>query len=162
MLLFVENVVDRRHRRDLAVLYDRKDAEIVFRPHVNVADPFSVPRRGSGDLVNVETVRERDAVEDRVVAFADGERFRRFAFRVNDEIRAVAPQEFFVDDCQDLVDPVGVGTLMAMPLSLPFSWGSTSETAFAAPVVVGIMDKAAARALLRSLWGRSRIFWSFV
>ena len=58
---------------------------------------LTVPRGGSGDLVNVETVRERDAVEDRVVAFAYGERFRRFAFRVNDEIGAVSAQEFFMD-----------------------------------------------------------------
>src|SRR6188474_2492269 len=34
--------------------------------------------------------------------------------------------------------------------------------AFAAPVEVGIMDWPAARARRRSLWGRSRIFWSLV
>src|SRR6058998_1124321 len=34
--------------------------------------------------------------------------------------------------------------------------------ALAAPVEVGIMDCPAARARRRSLWGRSRIFWSFV
>src|SRR5687767_11521394 len=34
--------------------------------------------------------------------------------------------------------------------------------ALAAPVEVGIMDSAAARARRMSLWGRSRIFWSFV
>src|SRR6185436_11215201 len=34
--------------------------------------------------------------------------------------------------------------------------------ALAAPVEVGIIDSAAARARRRSLWGRSRIFWSFV
>src|SRR5712671_5247791 len=34
--------------------------------------------------------------------------------------------------------------------------------ALAAPVEVGIMDSAAARARRRSWWGRSRIFWSFV
>src|SRR6266536_3486598 len=34
--------------------------------------------------------------------------------------------------------------------------------AFAAPVEVGIIDIAAARARRRSLWGRSRIFWSLV
>src|SRR4051812_4439979 len=34
--------------------------------------------------------------------------------------------------------------------------------ALAAPVEVGIMDRPAARARRRSLWGRSRIFWSFV
>src|SRR6185295_1781975 len=34
--------------------------------------------------------------------------------------------------------------------------------ALAAPVEVGIIDTAAARARRRSLWGRSRIFWSLV
>ena len=61
MFLFVENVVDRRHRRDLAVFYDCKYTEIVFRAHVYVADPLTVPRGGSGDLINVETVRERES-----------------------------------------------------------------------------------------------------
>ena len=56
----------------------------------------------------------------------------------------------------------GVGTRIAIPSSLPFSSGMTSETALAAPVVVGIIDTPAARARRRSLCGRSRIFWSFV
>jgi hypothetical protein len=34
--------------------------------------------------------------------------------------------------------------------------------AFAAPVVVGMMFRAAARARRGSLWATSRIFWSFV
>ena len=40
----------------------------------------------------------------------------------------------------------GVGTRIATPSSLPFSSGNTRPTALAAPVDVGIMDKAAARA----------------
>ena len=56
----------------------------------------------------------------------------------------------------------GVGTRIAMPSSLPAIAGSTSLSAFAAPVVVGIIDSAAARARRRSLCGRSRICWSFV
>jgi hypothetical protein len=40
----------------------------------------------------------------------------------------------------------GVGTRIEEPSSLPLSSGSTSPTARAAPVVVGIMDIAAARA----------------
>ena len=44
-----------------------------------------------------------------------------------------------------------------MPSSLPFSAGSTSSSALAAPVVVGIIDSAAARARRRSLCGRSRM-----
>src|SRR5918996_3533541 len=59
-------------------------------------------------------------------------------------------------------DTFTVGTRMAMPSSLPLRCGSTSPTARAAPVVVGIMLTAAARARRRSLWGKSWIFWSFV
>ena len=40
----------------------------------------------------------------------------------------------------------GVGTRIATPSSLPLSSGSTRPTAFAAPVEVGIIDSAAARA----------------
>ena len=52
----------------------------------------------------------------------------------------------------------GVGTRIANPSSRPFRSGSTSPTATAAPVVVGIMDNPAARARRRSLCGRSRRF----
>ena len=51
---------------------------------------------------------------------------------------------------------------MAMPSSLPLSLGSTRPTAVAAPVVVGIMLTAPARARRRSLCGKSWIGWSFV
>jgi hypothetical protein len=40
----------------------------------------------------------------------------------------------------------GVGTRIATPSSLPLSSGSTRPTALAAPVEVGIIDIAAARA----------------
>src|SRR5678816_3567503 len=43
-------------------------------------------------------------------------------------------------------ETLGVGTRIATPSSLPFSSGSTRPTALAAPVEVGIIDKAAARA----------------
>src|SRR5206468_12878079 len=56
----------------------------------------------------------------------------------------------------------GVGTRMAKPSSLPFSSGITRWSALAAPVEVGIMDNAAARARRRSLCGKSRITWSLV
>jgi hypothetical protein len=56
----------------------------------------------------------------------------------------------------------GVGTRMAMPSMRPFTSGSTRDVALAAPVVVGMMDMAAARARRRSLCGRSRMFWSLV
>ena len=53
-------------------------------------------------------------------------------------------------------DTLGVGTLRAMPLSLPLSWGSTRDTALAAPVLVGTMFNAAALALLKSLCEASK------
>ena len=56
----------------------------------------------------------------------------------------------------------GVGTRIAIPSSLPSTSGITSAVARAAPVVVGIMDMAAARARLMSLWGMSSITWSLV
>ena len=43
-------------------------------------------------------------------------------------------------------------------VQLPFQAGSTRPIALAAPVEVGIMLRAAARARLRSLWGRSSSF----
>ena len=61
-----------------------------------------------------------------------------------------------------LHETFGVGTRMAIPSSLPLSCGRTSPTALAAPVVVGMIDIAAARARRRSLCGRSSRFWSFV
>ena len=42
-------------------------------------------------------------------------------------------------------ETLGVGTRIDTPSSLPFSSGSTSPTALAAPVVVGIIESAAAR-----------------
>ena len=59
-------------------------------------------------------------------------------------------------------DTLGVGTRIEMPSSLPLRDGRTSPTAFAAPVVVGIIDSAPARARRRSLCGKSWMFWSFV
>jgi len=46
---------------------------------------------------------------------------------------------------------VGVGTRSETPSNLPFTSGSTRPVAFAAPVVVGMMLRAAARARRRSL-----------
>src|SRR5476651_2735250 len=43
-------------------------------------------------------------------------------------------------------ETLGVGTRTETPSSLPFSSGNTRPTALAAPVEVGIMDSAAARA----------------
>ncbi len=58
--------------------------------------------------------------------------------------------------------PSGTGTRHAKPSSFPFSDGMTSATAFAAPVVVGIIETAALRALRKSLCGASTSLWSAV
>src|SRR6187401_3666770 len=63
---------------------------------------------------------------------------------------------------KSIIETLGVGTRIATPSSLPFSSGSTKPTAFAAPVEVGIIDSAAARARRRSLCGRSSSCWSLV
>src|ERR1035437_11096011 len=63
---------------------------------------------------------------------------------------------------RSVAEPVGIGMRMAYPSSLPLSSGSTSATALAAPVVVGTMLMAAARARRRSLCGASCRFWSCV
>src|SRR3972149_9456369 len=57
-------------------------------------------------------------------------------------------------------DTSGVGTRGATPFILPLQVGRTKPIAFAAPVLVGIMLTAAARALRRSLWPTSWTFWS--
>jgi hypothetical protein len=49
---------------------------------------------------------------------------------------------------------------MADPFILPTSAGSTSPTADVAPVDVGIIDNAAARARRKSLWLESSVGWS--
>src|SRR5665811_1298674 len=47
---------------------------------------------------------------------------------------------------RSVAEPVGRGTRIEKPSSLPLSWGMTRAIALAAPVVVGIMFRAAARA----------------
>src|SRR6476646_1835848 len=46
---------------------------------------------------------------------------------------------------RSVMEPVGVGTRSDVPSSLPLSSGSTRPMARAAPVVLGMIDKAAAR-----------------
>src|SRR6202040_4034383 len=55
-----------------------------------------------------------------------------------------------------------IGTRNDMPWNLPASSGRTSATARLAPVDVGMVLSAAARARRRSLCGRSCSFWSAV
>lgn len=73
-----------------------------------------------------------------------------------------AVADFLTVHTRSTIETVGVGTRIARPFNLPLRAGITNPIAFAAPVDVGIMERAAARARRRSLCGRSRIFWSFV
>ena len=52
---------------------------------------------------------------------------------------------------KSVTEPSGIGTRIALPLSLPFKCGITKPTALAAPVLVGMMLYAAALALRKSL-----------
>ena len=81
---------------------------------------------------------------------------------LRDAFTASAVTGFSISATRSTTETFGVGTRMDRPCILPFSSGRTKPTAFAAPVLVGIMDMAAARARRRSLWGRSRICWSLV
>ncbi len=72
------------------------------------------------------------------------------------------PTSFSSTPTKSTIEPVGTGTLIAMPSSLPASSGITTPVAVVAPDVVGMMLRAAALALLRSLCALSRILWSLV
>src|SRR5260221_13955329 len=61
---------------------------------------------------------------------------------------------------KSITDTLAVGTRIEVPSSLPLSAGRTSPTALAAPVEVGIIDSAAARARRRSLCSVSTVLWS--
>ena len=108
--------------------------------------------------VAVEVARHQRLVADREDALERAG--RGGAERVVDLVRA-SPC-FSSRAVRSTSETLGVGTRIAMPSSLPAIAGSTSLSALAAPVVVGIIDSAAARARRRSLCGRSRICWSLV
>ena len=60
------------------------------------------------------------------------------------------------------MEPSSTGTRSATPSSRPASSGRTRPTAFAAPVLVGMMFTAADRARRASLCGPSSTTWSLV
>src|SRR4051794_3105197 len=51
---------------------------------------------------------------------------------------------------RSVIEPVGTGTRNEVPLSLPASSGSTRPIAFAAPVLLGMIERLAARMRRRS------------
>ncbi|MNP72224.1 hypothetical protein D3C76_1687310 [compost metagenome] len=81
--------------------------------------------------------RRYSLISSRVVAFS------RFRFRM-------------------AIDTFGVGTRIALPVSLPLSTGSALAAAVAAPVSVMTMFSGAARPRRLPLWKLSIRFWSLV
>jgi len=73
------------------------------------------------------------------------------------ELISATEASFANSTVKSVAQPVGTGTLRAYPSSLPFNSGRTKEIAFAAPVEVGIIERAAARDLRKSLCGKSKI-----
>ena len=69
---------------------------------------------------------------------------------------------FLSSTTKSITEPVIVGTLTANPCNLPFNLGNTKPIALAAPVDVGTILTAAARALLKSRCGASCNLWSAV
>ena len=78
--------------------------------------------------------------------------FRKLVFdaSVRTSLSWLISKLLFVKNVKSNSETVGVGTLIAMPSSFPCSSGKTSATAAAAPVLVGIIDRAADRALYKS------------
>ena len=67
---------------------------------------------------------------------------------------------FTVLTVRSTTETVGVGTRNAMPVSFPLISGRTRATAFAAPVVDGMMFIAALRPPFQSFFeGPSTVFW---
>ena len=65
-------------------------------------------------------------------------------------ISSAVTSAFLTTAVKIVVEPVGTGTRCAEPISLPFSSGITRPIALAAPVELGTMLAAPARALLKS------------
>ena len=57
---------------------------------------------------------------------------------------------FLTTKVKSVIDPSGTGTRNALPPILPSNFGNILVNAFAAPVLVGTIETAAALALLKS------------
>ena len=57
----------------------------------------------------------------------------------------------------EVIETLGVGTLIAVPSSFPSNSGITVPIVFAAPVEVGIIARAAARHRYKSSWRLSNV-----
>jgi len=72
------------------------------------------------------------------------------AASANAALRSSTDAEVVSWAVRSVIEPVGVGTRSDVPSSLPLSSGSTRPMAFAAPVLLGMIDSAAARMRRRS------------
>src|SRR5688572_24060291 len=85
-------------------------------------------------------------------------RYVSLAFFIASQI-SLYDVSFVVRTVRSTTDTVGVGTRNDMPVSLPFTSGSTSAVAFAAPVDDGMMLIAAERPPFQSFFeGPSTVF----
>ena len=130
-------VSDMRFEKPHSLSYQDED------PHEGAVDDLG--------LVEVEDRRTRVVVEvDRdvgLVGVAENalERAVRAAFLIASLISSLVVARL-ATNLRSTTETFGVGTRIAEPSSLPLSSGSTRPTALAAPVVVGIIESAAARA----------------
>ena len=163
---------DVRHT-DTAITVDGKELRVFSNP-----DPGEIP----WDQLGVEIVVEssgrftdkakasrhlKKTVETVIVSAPSKDADATFCMGVNEKDYDPAKHKIISNascttNClapmaKVLHETFGVGTRTEMPSNFPFSSGRTRPTAFAAPVVVGIIDSAAARPRRRSLCGRSRI-----
>jgi len=77
----------------------------------------------------------------------------------DNELFISSTERFFLDEkTNSTKETFGVGTLIEIPSTLPFSSGITSPRDFVAPVVVGIIELGALLALLKSLCELSNNF----
>src|SRR5881275_1191474 len=93
-------------------------------------------------------LKSTDTVAALLMPTMPRKRFDLAASSIN-EFTSSAVVSRLASNLKSISDTFGVGTRIAVPSSLPLSAGSTSPTARAAPVEVGIKDRAAARARRR-------------
>ena len=88
-----------------------------------------------------------------------------FWFSLNNLLISSTLVFLFSSKVKSTTEPSAVGTLKALPSSLPSSSGITKPIAFAAPVLDGTIFWAQALPrldLIPFLWAISRVAWSFV
>ena len=109
---------------------------------------FSVYDRRVGILLEVRRDQRLFGKAENSGEFSSGRVFQGFIHFFAG--RFLVDVDYYIDERN-----IRRGNADTDAVEFSFNSGSTSDTAFAAPVEVGIMFKAAARARRRSLWGKS-------